>query len=247
MDKVEGKSSWICSNHHAVALSERTSRNIDRVATALSDYGGSRFMRESWIRYRAGLTDLPPKPADVRLKPVTSEFIDWLRGLHGTELDHKQIHSGIRFWDAGLRTAYVWFQEGEPLSMQWLLLPSQMAHFPELGQWSGMLPPVPDRCGVVENIYTFRAGRERKGGAASRLAMAVLHQARDRGLREVRTHVPQSNLPAHRWAKRTGFSPFGIIDRYGINLPGLPVKYLYHHQTCAIRYLQALHRVSLGQ
>lgn len=217
------------------------SRRIDGLGSRLLGVGRGRVVRQSWVRYRVEVSELPERPAEVVLEPITGRFMEHLRRCGASETEN-QIRTALRFWDGGLRSAFVWSEQGEPLCMQWLLHPRHFTALPRLGNWSGMFPPIPGDCGILENIYSFPGARERKPGAATKLAIAVMHEARRLGYRELRTHVVQANLPAHRWARRIGLEPYGIIDRYAIKLPRAPVTYLCHHQSCEIRHLQPRHR-----
>lgn len=245
MERSPSHSDWLCTNHRAVPISPGMSRRIDRLGSALLDAGSGRVARQSWVRYHINLSHLPERPPEVVLEPITAQFMASLR-QGGTGETDNQIRTAMRFWDNGLRSAFVWLDKGEPLCMQWLLHARHFAALPRLGSWSGMYPPVSDDCGIVENIYSFPSAHERVPGAATKLAIAVLHEARRRGYRELQTHVVQSNLAAHRWARRIGLKPYGIIDRYGIKLPRVPITYLCHHQSCEIRNLQPRHRSGTG-
>jgi len=242
METTSPPADWLCTNRRAVRISPTASRRIDVFGNALIRLGRRRrIARQLWVRYRIGLAQLPPRPADVRLEPMNGEFVESLK--NGKEPMANQIRSAVRFWEGGLRNAYVWFEDGEPLGMQWLLRPGELATFPNLGPWAGMFPPIPENCGFLENVYSFAGPARPRPGAATKLAIAVAHEARRLGYSELRTHVPQNNLHAHRWARRIGLSPYGIIDRYTVKLPRLPVAYICHHQSCEVRRLQPLHRL----
>lgn len=242
MEQTSPGPDWLCTNRRAIPLSPRMSGRTDKLASAVTHWEKrGRISRQTWVRYRIQLSKLPERPEDVALEPVSDSFIQSLRA--GEEkFRENQIRSAVRFWDGGLKSAYLWGEDGEPLCMQWLLHPSDCASLPNLDNWAGMFPPIPQECGVLDNIYSFVAARQRKPGAATKLAIAVMHEARRLGFQELRTHIAQENLPAHRWARRVGLTAYGIIDRYAIKLPWVPVTYLYHHQTCEMHHLQPRHR-----
>src|SRR5256885_12730516 len=69
-----------------------------------------RVQVQRWIRYRIDLTGaLPPVAPDVCLTRVTEELMDMLR--HHPEQAKDRLRSGLRFWDRGLRRAYVRSEE----------------------------------------------------------------------------------------------------------------------------------------
>src|SRR2546430_9777275 len=75
-----------------------------------------RVLAQRWIRYRIDLTGpLPPVAPDVRLTRVTDDLIDMLR--HHPEQAENQLRSGLRFWERGLRRAYIWLGEDGPLGV----------------------------------------------------------------------------------------------------------------------------------
>jgi hypothetical protein len=235
-------SDWLCTNRRAVPLSPSASARMDRLGTSLTNMGKrGRVWRQSWVRYRIALSDLGGEPEEVVLEPMSERFIESLRHEKHNAEDNR-IRTAIRFWEGGLKNAYLWIEHGEPLCMQWLLHPRDCQSLPKLGNWSGMFPPIPKDCGVVDNIYSFVGPRQQKPGAATRLALAVMHEAKRSGLRELRTHIAQENLPAHRWARRIGLNAYGVIDRYSIKLPKVPVTYAYHHQSCEMHHLRPRHR-----
>src|SRR3989441_1189582 len=146
----------------------------------------ARVLVQRWIRYRVDLTGaLPPVAPDVRLTRVTDDLVDMLR--HHPEEAANQLRSGLRFWDRGLRRAYMWLGEEGPLCIQWLLTEADGARLHRLGDWAGMYPPLPRRTGQVENLYAFAGARKR--GVASRFEYALYHEARRLGLAQLVTHI----------------------------------------------------------
>lgn len=177
--------------------------------------GRTRLQR--WIRYWVDLASTPPAPSGVRLTPVTDEVIAMV-AAHPDRAEN-QVRSALRFWDAGLRHAFIWMEAGSPLCMQWLLTRADGPRLRALGDWAGMYPPLPGRYGQVENLFTFSNVREK--GVASRFEYALYHEARRLGLRRLVTHIHQANAGARAWADRTGWRRYGTITRGQIDLPGL--------------------------
>src|SRR3989441_8185509 len=187
----------------------------------------ARVLVQRWIRYRVDLTGaLPPVAPDVRLTRVTDDLVDMLR--HHPEEAENQLRSGLRFWDRGLRRAYMWLGEEGPLCIQWLLTEADGARLHRLGDWAGMYPPLPRRTGQVENLYAFVSAR--KQGVASRFEYALYHEARRLGLAQLVTHIHEPNTAARAWADRTGWRRCGTITRYQVDLPGLRAHALYLHR-----------------
>jgi|SRR5882762_11467964 len=186
-----------------------------------------RVAAQRWIRYRIDLTAaLPPVSPDVRLTRVTDDFIDMLH--HHPEHAENQVRSALRFWERGLRRAYVWLSDEGPLCMQWLLTEADGRHLHRLGEWAGMYPPLPPRVGQVENLFAFASAR--KQGVATQFEYALYHEARRLGLAQLVTHIYEPNTAAHAWADRTGWRRCGTITRYQVDLPGLRARSVYVHQ-----------------
>lgn len=185
-----------------------------------------RVAAQRWIRYRIDLTGaLPPVSPDVRLTRVTDVFMDMLR--HHPEQAENQVRSALRFWDRGLRRAYVWLSDEGPLCMQWLLTQADGSHVQRLGEWAGMYPPLPPRTGQVENLFAFACVRT--PGVASQFEYALYHEARRLGLAQLLTHIYEPNSAAHAWADRTGWRRCGTITRYQVDLPGLRARRVFVH------------------
>src|ERR1041384_6247275 len=85
-----------------------------------------------------------PTPG-VRLTRVTDEVIAQLRAH--PEAAENQLKSGLRFWEHGLRRAYIWMDDHEPLCIQWLLTHTDHMALRSLPEWAGMYPPPPRRPG----------------------------------------------------------------------------------------------------
>jgi len=186
-----------------------------------------RVMRERWVRYRVDLSSVPPAPDGVRLRPVTNRFIQGLK----THVDHEQnqLKSGLRFWEHGLRRAYVWCDESGPLCMQWLLTRPDNALLRTLPEWAGMYPPLQRGWGQVENLFAFSTARRK--GVATQFEYALYHVARDLGLSGLVTHIAETNEAARGWATRTGWEAYGVIVRYRLDVPLLRSLPIYLHRV----------------
>jgi GNAT superfamily N-acetyltransferase len=190
------------------------------VTTCLGAIGTSfseRLISQRWIRYRIDLADDLPDSSDVHLTPVTDDIIRTLR-QHPDHAEH-QLRSGFRFWDRGLRRAYVWMDREQPLCIQWLLTGADRARLRTLDEWAGMYPPLVSHVGQVENLFAFSTARRR--GVATQFEYALYDEARRAGLRELVTHIHDANAAARSWAERTGWHPFGTITRYQLDVRGL--------------------------
>jgi GNAT superfamily N-acetyltransferase len=188
----------------------------------------SRVKLERWIRYDIELAHTPPAPAGVHLTPVTDEIIRALR-TH-PDHSHNQLRSGFKFWDHGLRHAYIWIGEDGPLCIQWLLTPApDNPRLHTLAEWAGMYPPIPRGQGQVENLFAF--SNVRKKGVATQFEYALYEEARRAGIGRLITHIHEANGAARGWAARTGWRAYGTITRYLLDLPGLRGCSVYVHRT----------------
>lgn len=221
---------WICVGHTPVRVSStvcRVARSACRVAATLSH---RRVDSDAWVRYQIRLSDAPAAPPDVHLTPLTEGMVDRLRG----HADHEanQLRSGLRFWDHGLRHAYLWMAGDDPLCVQWLLTPDDEPRMRTLPVWSGMYPPLSPGCGQVENLYTF-SGVRRKG-VATQFEHALFQLARRAGLTYLTTHIHEGNAAARAWADRTGWEAFGSITRVHVDLPWMRTRSLCVHDVAPL-------------
>ncbi len=185
-----------------------------------------RLVTQHWVRYAIDLGAPPPAPPEVRLTPVTDALIAALR----THRDHRenQLVSGFRFWDRGLRGAWVWTGDEGPLCIQWLMTPRDNARLPALGEWAGMYPPLPEGTGRVENLFTFSTVRRK--GVATMFELALFEEARRLGLTRIVTHIAADNVSANRWAERMGWALHGTITRYQVDAPWVRRAMIYVHR-----------------
>lgn len=217
---------WLCTRRRALPLGAAASP-LAWIGKSAARLPLPRLKHECWVRYRIDLARIPPPPAEVALRRADSVLVARLRKR--PERGENQFSSALRFWEYGFGDLYLWMEGEEPLCMQGLILPEHQTMRIALGTWAGMYPPFAAPVGMVENLYTFPRGMRRRGGAATAMALAVCAEAKNRGMRELRTHIHAENLAAHRWAARVGWEPFGMIHRLAIDLPGLRRRYLYLH------------------
>ena len=172
---------------------------------------------DRWVRYTIALGDTPASSPEVALQPVTDAIMADLR--NHPDRNERQLRSGFRFWDRGLRRAFIWQLDGGPACVQWLLLPDDIRALHSLGEWSGMYAPLPERCGQVENLFAFSTARRK--GVATQFEYALFAAARQMGLVGLVTHIHEQNVAARGWADRTGWREYGVIARYHADFPGL--------------------------
>ncbi len=219
--------SWFCTNRRCRTVPAEAGRRLARLTAQLNDAGLKRLGCERWVRYSLPLAVLPRAPRDVVLHTIDEAFMRRLR--RHPEADEPQLRSAQHFWEAGVAHGYVWLEDAEPLGIMWLMASLDRARRRRLGVWAGMYPTLRDGLGVTEGLYTFRRALRRRGGAATPLALAVLHEARKAGVTEIHTHIHVDNTAAHRWAQRFGLHPYGMIHRYRLNVRYLRERYCYLH------------------
>lgn len=224
---------WVSSNHRHVQISER----LGNWAIELSDLGHkllpNRLKHQTWIRYRIDLGPYNTNTEEptVMLVPITSALIESLS--RSSLRDSPQVLTAIQLWQHGLRSGYVWIKDNKAMCLQWLLSHHDNRLLSRLPYWSGMYPPLPGNWGQLENILTLPAGMRHPGGAAGPFALAMYHLAAKQGLQWLITHVHEHNTAAHRWAQRNGWTAYGRIHRYQIDLPLIRSRPLYLHDVIA--------------
>jgi GNAT superfamily N-acetyltransferase len=224
-------SQWIGVGHACARLA-----NPVRVAAIASCRVGatlapSRVQLDRWIRYHIALSQASTQSADVMLTPLNDAIVARLR-CH-PDRDANQLKSGLRFWDHGLRTAFIWLSDDEPVCIQWLLTADDESRVRTLADWAGMYTPLHAGCGQVENLYTFSTARRK--GAATMFEYALFQRARDLGLQHLLTHVHEANAPARAWADRTGWRPVGHITRVHVDLPAARSRSVFIHDTVPVQ------------
>ncbi|NLO79433.1 MAG: hypothetical protein GX093_03835 [Xanthomonadaceae bacterium] len=225
---------WLSTNRYHLGLGPPALSCVRLLARLLRQVPSRRLQWEVWVRYRL---DLRPwasasSAAAVELTPITWELIEELaRGAWG---QHPQIRSTQRLWQHGLRGGYVWLRQGKPLCLQWLFSHEDNPQLRTLPEWAGMYPPLPPDWGQVENLLSLPAGLRYPGGAATPFAQAMFHLAASRGMTWLITHIHERNAAAHRWAERTGWTPYGLILRYRLDAPLLRRGYVYLHDTAPL-------------
>jgi len=187
--------------------------------------------RQHWIRYQIDLSDTAPAPRHVHLTPVTDAIIGALR--ERPDRAESTFKAGLRFWDEGLRRAYIWIGQDGPLCIQWLLLPEDNRQVRRLRESTGMYPPLPPRTGQVENLFAFSAAR--LSSVATDFEYALFDEARRLGLQTLITHVHERDGTARAWAEAAGWRAYGTITRYQLGWSARLARSVYLHRADAPR------------
>src|SRR2546430_1974144 len=141
------RSDWLCVARACL----RTPAPLATGVTASVQLAGAAFprrvLRQRWIRSQIDLADTPAAPPHVRLTRVTDPIIGALR--QRPDRAETSFKSGLRFWDEGLRRAYIWIGPDGPLCIQWLLLPEDHPQARRLRELAGVYPPLPPGYGQV--------------------------------------------------------------------------------------------------
>jgi hypothetical protein len=222
-------SCWFSTNHGHSRLSPAAARLIGRFGGLCQRALPTRVSRHSWVRYQIDISRYACEPADspAVLTPISDEFMQQLE--HHPWRNQPQIKTAMRLWRAGLHGGYVWFRDEQPLCLQWLLTEADNPRLRQLPDWAGMYPPLAAGCGQLENILTLPAGLRYPGGAGGPFAYAMYSLAATRGISRLITHISESNGAARQWAERTGWTPYGVIHRYNIDLPLVRQQHFHVH------------------
>lgn len=183
-------------------------------------------VRQRWIRYRIDLASTPAAPPHVRLTRVTDPIIGALR--QRPDRAETNFKSGLRFWDEGLRRAYIWVGPDGPLCIQWLLLPEDHRQLRRLNGWAGLYGPLPRGTGQVDNLFAFAAARF--ASVATDFSHALFDEARRAGLQTLVMHIHESHRVLRAWAEAAGWRRFGTITRHQLGWPGLLARSVYVHR-----------------
>lgn len=234
-EHVSSEQRWLCSGALQRPLPNWLFRMLTMLSALLSKLAPERVRSDVWIRYRRRVKN------EGQSAQILSAFSDGtIERLRQHPLRNRdQLRSGLRFWSHGLKTAFIWEEDQEPLCMQWLFLPEDNARIRQMPDWADLYLPLQPGSGQAENIFTFPRGQRRRGGAATEFAHAMFSQAERLGLSQLYTHIHESNLAARRWAERTGWRPYGAIRRYHIDLPWLRNKYWCLHSVEDVPRLNA--------
>jgi GNAT superfamily N-acetyltransferase len=157
--------------------------------------------------------------------PMSEELITQLR--RHPDHESNQVRSGLRWWDHGLRQAFVWKDAEGPVCMQWLVTARDNSKLRTLPVWGGMYPPIGAHVGQIEHLFVF--SNVHRVGIAVQFMYAMYDVMRREGLTEVITHIPEDNAPMRALAERLGWTHYGSITRYQLDVPGLrPVSAFLH-------------------
>lgn len=207
---------WICVGRRAFR-----GRDLPRIAARSADFLSRvtpRVTKDVWVRYRIDLgSDADGPDADVRLTPITDAIAAQLRA-HPDFAD-PSLQSALTWWFSATRGGLAWFDDDNPLCVQWLLTADDAPALRTLPVWANMYPPLAPGTGQVEKLWTFSTARQK--GVATRFARLMFAEARRRGLRTLFTHIHRDNVAANTWARKTGWEAFGTIERYEVQLPVL--------------------------
>jgi hypothetical protein len=217
---------WLCFGRAcfpAPALLRVTATGLLRLARAAFP---RQVLRQRWIRYGIDLADAPPSPPHVRLTRVTDPIIEELR--QRPDRAETTFKSGLKFWDEGLRHAYIWIGPEGPLCIQWLLLREDRRPLRRLKEWAGLYPPLPRGTGQADNLFAFSAAR--LASVATDFQYALFGEARRAGLHTLVMHIHESHRVARGWAEAAGWRRCGTITRHLLGWPGLLARSVYMHR-----------------
>ena len=182
-------------------------------------------LRQRWVRYEIDLAGAPAPPPHVRLTRVTDSIIGELR--QRPDRAETNLKAGLRFWDEGLRRAYIWLGQDGPLCIQWLLLPEHNRQLRRLSDWAGMYPPLPRGMGQVDHLFAFSAAR--LASVTNDFAYALYDEARRAGVQTLITHIHESHGVARAWAEDAGWRRYGTITRHHLGWPARRTLSVYVH------------------
>jgi len=219
---------WLCVRHYCWRVMPLLRATVAACFDLAKIVAPQRTLMERWIRYGVDLADTFPAPPDVRLTPVTNDFVRAL--CEHPDRFENQLKSGLRFWNHGLKRAYVWTGDDGPLCIQWLLITADNSRLRTLPDWAGMYPALPPGVGQVENLFAFSSARRR--GVATQFEHALYEEARRLGQRHLITHIHEANSAARGWADRTGWRAYGTITRYQLDFPGVRGFAVFLHRKC---------------
>jgi len=183
-------------------------------------------LRQRWIRYEIDLANAPPPPPHVRLTRVTDPIIGALR--QRPDRAESNLKAGLRFWDEGLRRAYIWLGQDGPLCIQWLLLPEDNRQLRRLNGWAGMYPPLARGMGQVDHLFAFSAAS--LASVTTDFAYALYDEARRAGVHTLITHIHESHRVACAWAEDAGWRRYGTITRHHLGWPARRTLSVYVHR-----------------
>jgi hypothetical protein len=172
---------------------------------------------QRWVRFRLHPADVPLPEEGIRLTPVTEEVLAVLRAH--PDFAEEAFATGLAFWDFGVRNGYVWFEDGQPRCFQWQLSAADTAALRERSPWGNMYPPLEAGMAHQEKMWTFSSSRMK--GVASRFALAMFDEARRAGVTTIIAHINETNEAALALVNRTGWKPYGKIQRFNFHFPVL--------------------------
>lgn len=191
-------------------------RGIRRCLLVAQRIAPARVARIEYVR-RAIELDGVTTESPARIEWATAAQIDALRSYPNYG-DNPKV-SGFRLWEHGVRRAAVWYEDGRPLCIQWVLTADDNERMRRFPGWSGLYLPLAQDEAQVENLFSFTFAR--KGGSATEFMFGVYRVLRGMQKRRVVSHFLAANHPALRWADRVGMTRIGTMERWTIDAPVL--------------------------
>jgi RimJ/RimL family protein N-acetyltransferase len=118
--------------------------------------------------------------------------------------DLEQVRERQGWYQAGVRTLYVAWSEGQPAYCQWLLYPDDLPALVAANP-SGKYEPLEEGEVLLEGAYTFV--RFRGAGAMADCMGQLVRIAAEDGCRTAYTCVAEDNVPSLKGCARVGFAP----------------------------------------
>jgi hypothetical protein len=205
---------WVCVRRRAWRGDSQWCRLLYRVLTRLSG-ATSRVRVQRWVRFRLDPADVPLPESGIRLTPVSEQLLTALRA-HPDHAD-EGFASGLEFWDFGVRDGFVWCEDGQLRCFQWQLSNADTAALRARSPWGDMYPPLAPGTAHQEKMWTFSSSRMK--GVASRFALAMFDEARRAGVTTLIAHISETNSAALALVNRTGWKPYGKIERFYVDFP----------------------------
>lgn len=225
--RSESRANWICTNKHCIPLAPLTAKTINHIGNTVKQVLKNKLKQETWIRYELSLTESHASLVRQNIFPITDAVISQLQEHPWQE--RPQLLAALRYWKHGLRNAYIWKEDEKPLCFQWLFTHRDNPRLRDLPRWAGMYPPLKAHEGQVENLIVLPAGLRYPGRVSILFAHTIFSIAYEYGIRRLITHIHEDNVAAQRWAHRTGWTSYGTIQRYELDVKSLRSRPLYLH------------------
>ncbi len=180
-----------------------------------------RVTKERWITFVYDLGNAPSarlhNANDIHIRLATEKDIEAI--AKHSESNEPIVGSILRFWrEYGFRKLYLGMigNDPEPAIMQYVLDDTDNDRYASM-EYGNIYRKQSAESVVIENIYAFKSRRRKN--IAVEFEIQLFNLLKQRGKREVWSHIGVQNKAALLWARMVGLRPVSWTTSVSFDLP----------------------------